>query len=93
MLRYQIKTSKTATDKIEAAGGDESIAKEILDGLKWRLAHDPKLGTYVIDQKRNIHLIKSAKLTNKDPVVAALYRIIKGDPEYDMEIMDIDITT
>jgi hypothetical protein len=91
MLRYQIKTSKTVTEKIAVAGGDDSIAKRILDGLSWRLAHDVNLGT-VIDAKRNIRQIKSIKNTPKDPILVMLYRIITGDdPYYDVEITDIFI--
>jgi hypothetical protein len=90
MLRYQIKTNKTVTEKIAAAGGEESIAKRYLDGLRWRLAHDVNLGT-VIDEKRNIRQIKSEKLMPNDPIVELLYRIIKGDPYYDMEITDLVI--
>jgi len=91
MLRYQIRTSQTVKQKIEAAGGDGSVAKRILDGLKWRLAHDPNIGT-VIDPERNIRLIKSEKKTTRDPLVRVLYRILSGDPdEYDMEITDIEI--
>ena len=90
MLRYQIKMGETATKKISAAGGDGSIAKEILDGLIWRLGHNPNLGTYEVDGKRNFRLIKSEKLTPKHPVVTALYRMIKDD-YYDIEIADLNI--
>jgi hypothetical protein len=91
MLRYQIRTSETVKQKIEAVGGDESVAKRILDGLRWRLAHDPDIGT-VIDPKRNIRLIKSEKKTTRDPVIKVLYRMLDRDPdEYDIEIMDIEI--
>lgn len=90
MLRYQIKTNQAVTAKIAAAGGEGSIAKRILDGLRWRLAHDADLGT-VIDEKRNIRQIKSVKQTTKDPIVVVLYRIIKDD-YYDIEITDLSIT-
>jgi hypothetical protein len=90
MLRYQIKTHPTVHAKIEAAGGDESVAKRILDGLRWRLAHNPDIGT-VIDETRNVRQIKSVKQTPKDPVVVLQYRMIQGDEYYDMELMDINI--
>lgn len=92
MLRYQIKTNPAVLAKIEQVGGDASVAKRILDGLRWRLAHDPNIGT-VIDEKRNVRQIKSVKQTPKDPVVVLQYRMIEDDPEdyYDMELMDINI--
>lgn len=92
MLRYQIKTNPAVHAKIEAAGGEDSVAKRILDGLRWRLAHDPNIGT-VIDETRNVRQIKSVKQTPKDPVVVLQYRMIEDDPDgyYDMELMDINI--
>lgn len=91
MQRYQIKTGELAAQKLVAAGGESSRAKEILDGLKWRLGRDPNLTTYVVDQKMNVHLIKSEKRTPKDPIITATYRILKGDPYYDIEIIDLRI--
>jgi hypothetical protein len=78
-----------ATEKLEAAGGEGSFAKRIIDSLKFRLGHDPNLGTYV-DEKRNIRVLKSEKLATKDPIVKVLYRMIK-DEYYDLEITDLDI--
>lgn len=92
MLRYQIKTNPTIHEKIEAAGGEDSDAKRILEGLRWRLAHDPNIGT-VIDETRKVRQIKSVKLKPKDPVVVLQYRMIEDDPDgyYDLELMDINI--
>ena len=93
MLRYQIKTNQTVKEKIKAAGGEKSVAKRILDGLRWRLAHDPNIGT-LIDEKRKVYQIKSIKQTPNDPVIVLQYRMIENDPDasyYDMELMDINI--
>lgn len=91
MQLYQSTTSQTVKDKIAAAGGEESIAKEILDGLTWRLSHNPILGSYVIDKEKNIRLVKSEKRMQNDPTLILLYRILKGDPYYGLELMDLNI--
>ena len=92
MLGFQIKTGELAKKQIEAAGGDDSIAKEILDGIKWRLAHDPQLDTPVVDEGKGVHIIKSEKLAPKDPIVTVLYRMLTKDPYYDIEITELRIT-
>lgn len=93
MLRYQIKTNQSIIEKIKAAGGEKSVAKRILDGLRWRLAKDPNIGT-LVDKKRKVFQIKSVKQTPNDPVIVLQYRKIENDPQgsyYDMELMDVNI--
>lgn len=92
MLRYQIRTNEMVREKIAQAGGEASAAKRIADGLRWRLAHDPDIGT-VIDEERDVRQIKSVKQKPDDPVVILQYRMVQGDDYYDMEIMDINIIT
>ena len=90
MLRYQIKTNEVVRKKIAKAGGETSVAKRIADGLRWRLAHDPNIGT-VIDGEMDVRQIKSVKQNPDDPVVILQYRMVQGDDYYDMELMDIKI--
>lgn len=93
MLFHQIKTSPIVTEKIKAAGGEGSVAKRILDGLRWRIAHDTQIGT-LVDKKGNVFLLKSKKKTKNDPVVTVLYRVSQENPKpyYDVEFLDINIT-
>ncbi|MGO9021827.1 MAG: hypothetical protein ACLQVJ_26110 [Syntrophobacteraceae bacterium] len=89
MQRYRIKTSEKAAQKLEAAGGDDSLAKAILDGLKWRLGRDPKLGSYIMDAAKNIRMVESKRRTRRHPIVRVLYQIIDDDEYYDMIIIDL----
>jgi|GEM_PF-1212180 len=91
MQLYQRKTSQVVKDKIEAVGGEESIAKEIIDGLTWRLGHDPYKGSYILDEEKNIRIIKTKRQTDNDPIVILKYQVLNGDPYYGIELMDVKI--
>lgn len=88
MLAIQIRTSDTVKAKLADVGGMKSEAFWIVEGLRWRLAHEPcPKESFILDAKRKIRMIASEKKNPKHPIVVLIYQMVTG--YYSIELTDV----